>query len=217
LAFPKDQATLHGNWDVNALKGTGSQDMSVEDLFVPERHTYDNLAPAARGGPVYTITLPGFVTNEHGAFVLGAARRALEETAELAKTKTRGYIVPRGVAGREVFQSDLGRCEVALAAARQGLIATSEEAWQAAVAGRPVDAAMQMRMRAMAVHATEVSLEVVRTMFRYAGARSLYAGNVVERCLRDVTAASQHGMVSDVAYEAHGQVLLGVEGVAPMS
>ena len=34
----------------------------------------------------------------------------------------------------------------------------------------------------MAVHATEVSLEVVRTMFRYAGARSLYAGNIVDRC-----------------------------------
>ncbi len=54
----------------------------------------------------------------------------------------------------------------------------------------------------MAVHATEVSLEVVRTMFRYAGARSLYAGNIVDRCLRDVTAASQHGMVNEVAYEA---------------
>ena len=93
FAFPKEAATLHDNWDVNGLKGTGSQDMSVEDLFVPERHTYDNMAPAVRGGPIYAIALPGFVTNEHGAFVLGAARRALEETAALAKTKTRGYVV----------------------------------------------------------------------------------------------------------------------------
>jgi hypothetical protein len=51
------------------------------------------MAPAVRGGPIYAIALPGFVTNEHGAFVLGAARRALEETAALAKTKTRGYVV----------------------------------------------------------------------------------------------------------------------------
>ena len=160
FSFPKEQATLHGNWDVNALKGTGSQDMSVTDLFVPERHTYDNMAPSARGGPIYAITLPGFVTNEHGAFVLGAARRAIDETAELAKTKTRGYIVPRGVAARERFQSDLGRCDVTLTAARAGLIAASEQAWEAALAGRPVDAAMQAGMRSMAVHATEVSLEV---------------------------------------------------------
>jgi alkylation response protein AidB-like acyl-CoA dehydrogenase len=217
FAFPKEQATLHDNWDVNALKGTGSQDMSVTDLFVPASHTYDNLAPAARGGPIYRIALPGFVTNEHGAFVLGAARRALEETAELAKTKTRGYVVPQGVAARERFQSDLGRCDVALAAARAGLIAASEEAYGAAVAGRPVDAAMQARMRSMAVLATETSLEVVRTMFRYAGARSLYSGNVVDRCLRDVTAASQHGMVSEIAYEARGQALLGMQDVVPIN
>lgn len=217
FSFPKEQATLHGNWDVNALKGTGSQDMSVTDLFVPERHTYDNMAPSARGGPIYAITLPGFVTNEHGAFVLGAARRAIDETAELAKTKTRGYIVPRGVAARERFQSDLGRCDVMLTAARAGLIAASEQAWDAALAGRPVDAAMQAGMRSMAVHATEVSLEVVRTMFRYAGARSLYAGNIVDRCLRDVTAASQHGMVNEVAYEARGQALLGMQDIAPLT
>ena len=216
FSFPKEQATLHGNWDVNALKGTGSQDVSVTELFVPESHTYDNLAPAARGGPIYAIALPGFVTNEHGAFVLGAARRAIEETAELAKTKTRGYVIPRGVAARERFQSDLGRCDVALTAARAGLIAMSEDAWRSALAGEPVDAAMQARMRSMAVHATEVSLEVVRTMFRYAGARSLYTGNVIDRCLRDVTAASQHGMVSEVAYEARGQALLGMQDVQPI-
>jgi alkylation response protein AidB-like acyl-CoA dehydrogenase len=174
------------------------------------------MAPAARGGPIYAIALPGFVTNEHGAFVLGAARRAIEETAELAKTKTRGYVIPRGVAARERFQSDLGRCDVALTAARAGLIEMSQDAWRAALAGAPVDAAMQARMRSMAVHATEVSLEVVRTMFRYAGARSLYAGNVIDRCLRDVTAASQHGMVSEVAYEARGQALLGMQDVQPI-
>jgi alkylation response protein AidB-like acyl-CoA dehydrogenase len=76
---------------------------------------------------------------------------------------------------------------------------------------------MQAEMRSMAVHATEVSLEVVRTMFRYAGARSLYAGNIVDRCLRDVTAASQHGMVNEVAYEARGQALLGVHDIVPLT
>ena len=217
FTFPKDRATLHDNWDVNALKGTGSQDLSVEDLLVPEHHAVDNMAPAVRGGPIYAIGLPGFVSNEHGAFVLGGARRALEETAELAKTKTRGYVVPRGVAARERFQAELGRCDMALTAAHQGLIATSREAYDAAVAGRPVDAAMQTRMRAMAVFATETSLDVVRTMFRYAGARSLYTGNVIDRCLRDVTAASQHGMVTEAAYETQGQVLLGFEDVAAMT
>ena len=71
----------------------------------------------------------------------------------------------------------------------------------AAVAGEPVDAAMQTRLRAMAVFRNRESDRGLPTMYRYAGARSLYAGNVVDRCVRDVTAASQHGMVNEVAYE----------------
>jgi indole-3-acetate monooxygenase len=217
FAFPVEEATLHDTWHVNALKGTGSVDIEVEDLFIPDKHVFDSFGPAPRGGPVYRIALPGLVANEHGAFVLGAARRALDEMTELAKTKTRGFVVPQGVAARAKFQWDLGRADVALRAARAGLVEVNEEAWQAALSDRPIDAELQTRMRAAAVYATEISLEVARAMFRYAGARSLYVGNVIDRCLRDITAASQHGMVNEVAYEAHGQALLGMEGVAPIS
>jgi alkylation response protein AidB-like acyl-CoA dehydrogenase len=217
FAFRVEQATIHDTWDVNALKGTGSADIEVKDLFVPDKHVFDNFGPAPRGGPLYQIALPGLVANEHGAFVLGAARRAMDETAELAKTKTRGFVVPQGVAAREKFQWDLGRADVALRAARAGLVEVNEEAWQAAVAGTPIDAELQTRMRAAAVYATEISLEVARTMFRYAGAKSLYVGNVIERCLRDIQAAAQHGIVNDVSHELHGQTMLGLQEVAPIS
>jgi Acyl-CoA dehydrogenase, C-terminal domain len=58
---------------------------------------------------------------------------------------------------------------------------------------------------------------VTRSMFRYAGAKSLYQGNVIDRCLRDIQAAAQHGMVNDVAYEARGRVALGFSDVAPLT
>ena len=63
---------------------------------------------------------------EHGAFALGVARRALDEMGELAKSKSRGYVAPQGVAGRPAFQLDLGRCDLALRAARAGLIGDAE-------------------------------------------------------------------------------------------
>jgi alkylation response protein AidB-like acyl-CoA dehydrogenase len=217
VVFPVSSATIHDTWDVSSLKGTGSADIAVDDLFVPTEHTFDNFAPAARGGPLYTIALPGLVANEHGAFALGAARRALDETAELAKTKTRGYVVPQGTAARQKFQWDLGRADAALLAARAGLVAVNQEAWDAATSGMTIDVALQTRLRAAAVHATDVALEVSRTMFRYAGARSLYSGNVIDRCLRDVQAAAQHGIVNDVSYELHGQALLGLQDIAPLS
>ncbi len=211
--FTPDQVALHDNWDVNALRGTGSQDFSVTDLFVPHELTFDNFSPALRGGALYRIPMPGLFANEHGAFALGLGRRALEEMTELAKSKTRGYIKPQGVAARGTFQFDLGRAEVALAAAARQMDAVYERAWAAAIRDEPIDAALQTEMRCAAVYATDVAMDVCRSMFRYAGARSLYRGNVIERCLRDVQAGAQHGMVNDVAYEARGQVLLGMGDV----
>jgi alkylation response protein AidB-like acyl-CoA dehydrogenase len=82
--------------------------------------------------------------------------------------------------------------------------------------GGECDAGMQTELRCAAVYATDVAIDVARRMFRHAGAKSLYAGNVVERCLRDVTAAGQHALVSDAAYEKRGQILLGFPNVAAM-
>jgi alkylation response protein AidB-like acyl-CoA dehydrogenase len=215
--FQPEDVTLHDNWKVNALRGTGSQDISVTDLFVPHHHTFNPFAPSERGGALLRIAIPGLFAMEHGAFALGVARRALDEMAELAKTKSRGYIVPQGVAARAVFQYDLGRAETALSAAHNQLVAVNEEAWAMAEAGDASDPGIQTKLRCASVFATEVGIDVCRTMFRYAGARSLYAGNVIERCMRDVVAGAQHGMVNDVAYEARGQIVLGVEGVAALN
>lgn len=150
---------------------------------------------------------------EHGGFALGVAQRALDEMTELAKSKTRGYIMPQGVAARGKFQFDLGRAEQSLAAARDHLRAVNENAWNMANDRDASEPPIQTELRAAAVYTTEIGVEVARTMFRYAGARSLYTGNIIERCMRDIQAGAQHGMVNDVAYETRGQVILGLEDV----
>ncbi len=128
----------------------------------------------------------------------------------------RRAVLQDGVAGRGSFQHELGRCDMALRAARSALIEANAAAWREVNDTGACDVAAQTELRSAAVYATEVAMEVARCMFRHAGARSLYAGNVVERCVRDVTAAGQHVMVSEVAYERRGQVLLGFPDVAPM-
>jgi alkylation response protein AidB-like acyl-CoA dehydrogenase len=217
FTFPVSAATIHDTWNVTALQGTGSADVEVVDLFVAADATFDIMAPAPRGGPLYTIALPGLVANEHGAFALGVARRALDEVAVLAKTKARGYVVPEGVAGRSVFQADLGRADIALRAARAYLISANAAAWELVLSGGSLDAAVQTELRTAAVYATEAALDAVRSVYRYAGGRALYTGNVVDRCLRDLQGAAQHGMVNDASYEARGQVLLGFPEVAAFS
>ena len=61
-----------------------------------------------------------------------------------------------------------------------------------------------------------MALDVVTGAFRAAGGSALYHDNVLQRCLRDLHAGAQHFMVSDSAYEALGQFMLGRPGAEPM-
>ncbi|WP_433204934.1 acyl-CoA dehydrogenase family protein [Nocardia sp. CA-107356] len=209
--FNLDDVTLHDNWNVNGLRGTGSQDYSVNDLFVPTRHTLDYSAPATHGGAMYRIGLPGFSMMEHGGWALGVARSALAQGTELMKTKARGTQKPQRIATRGKFQFDLGRCETNLAAARNHLRAVTQTVWEAAQDDELKDHRLQIELRCAAIHATEVAREICETIFRYGGAKSLYAGNPLERCQRDAIAGAQHGLMNDSTYEELGKASLGFE------
>ena len=65
-------------------------------------------------------------------------------------------------------------------------------------------------MRSLATYSTDVALDVATQAFRFAGGAALFDSSILQRCLRDLNAGAQHQMVSDAAYENHGQFLLGL-------
>ena len=216
--FPAAAAEIHDNWSVAGLEGTGSNDFSVNDLFVPADFVWDLLAGRPRrGGALFRLGMPAFVAYEHVAFALGVARRALEASLELATTKRRGMGArPESMSGRARYQALLGASEVRLRAVRSGAIELFEEAWRVASDGQMPDRLLQAQTRSMAVHATETAAEIVTGLFRAAGGGALYRAGVLQRCFRDLSAGAQHFMVSDSAYERLGQIVLGVPDVDPM-
>ena len=203
---------VHDTWHVAGLRGTGSCDFSVKDHFVPEAVTWDiERARPRRGGALYRLGLPAFVTNEHAAFALGVARRALDATIALAAGKSRG-LKPAPLIGRGSFQRFVGEAELRLRAARALAVELNEAAWTTVGLGDSLTARQHAELRSAAVHATEVALDVVTRAFRYAGGSAVYDASVLGRCLRDLNAGAQHFMVSDSAYEGLGQMLLGLPG-----
>jgi alkylation response protein AidB-like acyl-CoA dehydrogenase len=207
-----DEVEIHDTWHVAGLRGTGSCDFSVKDHFVPEAFTGDmERARPQRGGPLYRLGLPGFVTNEHVAFALGVARRALDAITALAATKSRG-VRPSPLAGRATVQRFLGEAELRLRAARALAVELNEAAWTTVQIGDDLTGRQHAELRSAAVLATEVALDITARAFRYAGGGALYDAGVLQRCLRDLSAGAQHFMVSDSAYEGLGQILLGLPG-----
>ena len=218
MIFPTASATLHDNWQVAGLKGTGSCDFSTDDLFVLEAFTWDPLAGVPqRGGPLYWIGHPGFVANEHAGFALGLASRALDSFTERETAKKRGYTGKlSSLAARPAVQRMLGAGTMRLHAARALATELNDAAWHAVQAGAPPSPRLQGELRAVATHCTDVALDIVTEAFRYSGGGAIYQQNILQQCLRDMNVAAQHLMVSEIAYENLGQMILGVPDVNPM-
>ena len=137
LVVPVSQVDIHDNWQVMGLRGTGSCDYSVSDLFVPERFTWDPWADKPRrGGPASLLGRPGGVVTPHCGFALGVGQLALDSAVVMGQAKERGYD-GRGnpLSRREWFQRTLGQCDLRLRAARALAVETLEEAWESVCRG----------------------------------------------------------------------------------
>ena len=204
---PKDQAEVIDNWHVAGLQGTGSLDFSLDGVFVPNEMTYRLGAPAVRGGDLFRLGMPAFVSNEVPPLAVGLARRALDDMTELAMHTAR---FPGGptVSERAVFHKELGRAETRIKAARAVHREAMEQAWETAVAGKVPGEEIQLAVTTASVYAVETCADVVSDLFRYGGGRVLALSNPMQRHLRNVLAARQHLALSEAHYEAAGRYLL---------
>ncbi len=204
------------NWQVMGLKGTGSRDFLLTDHFVAEDMAFDLLTTDPRkGGPMFWLGRPGFVTPDHAAFALGVARRALDEIAMQAGSYQRGYLTSP-IAQRGALQHDLGKCDQQLRAARALCREALDEAWEFCRRGERPDLERQLRLRGACAYATDVACQIATTAFRYGGGNAIYNDRVLQRCMRDINAAAQHFMVNTSAYDNLGQFRLGMPNVNAM-
>ena len=218
MVVPTSQVQIHDNWDVLGLRGTGSCEFSLSDVFVPQRFTWGGTeAKPLRGGPNFLLGRPGMQTTGHCGFALGVGRRALDAVTELAKQKKRGY---RGnevlVADRGSFQRFLGESDLRLRAAKALCMETIEEAWESVCQGITPPPPLQIRLRASGTYSTTEASDIVSQAFRFGGGTAMYNSHILQKCLRDINASAQHQMVSDRAYENHGQFILGFPDANPM-
>jgi alkylation response protein AidB-like acyl-CoA dehydrogenase len=207
FAVPKAEAEVIDNWHVAGLQGTGSLDFSLDGTFVPAELTYILGRPAVRGGDLFRLGMPAFVSNEVPPLSIGLARRAIDDITELAAHTAR---FPGGptVSERAVFHHELGRAEVRVRAARAVHREAMAAAFASAVAGRPPSEEQQLAVTTASVYAVETCADVVSDLFKFGGGRALALSNPMQRHLRNVLAARQHVALSEENYEAAGRYLL---------
>jgi alkylation response protein AidB-like acyl-CoA dehydrogenase len=219
VAFPAKDVTLYDNWGgATGLRGTGSCDCSVDNLFVSREltFTWDLLQPKPlRGGPSYLLPPFAYVAKEHGSVAIGAARRALDELITIATT-TRGTFRTSKLDERQVVHRFIGEADLKLRSARALMHEQYGALYDKVIRGQLPVAADIADVRAIAVYATDIAVWVATQAFHFAGNTGLHHPHVLGRLLRDLNTAGLHQVMSDTAYENHGKLRLGLPA-DPMS
>jgi alkylation response protein AidB-like acyl-CoA dehydrogenase len=199
-----------GNWDTLGLRGTGSIDLGVTDVFVPHDFVMDFLAPPATKERQSSGGFMVLLSVLHTTFALGASRRLLDEIEKHAnRPSSRGSIL----ADNPVFRTEVARQEVAVRSAR----AFVYEAWKTLDARLKVSEQPTLRditmLRASMVHIHDVTREVALFAFAKSMGTGLRSGTL-QRLVRDALSGCQHLIAQDAIYP---DVAMDLMGTAPAS
>ena len=212
--MPVAQGEIIDTWFSTGLRGSGSHDFAVNDVFVPAQQTYDlNAIKVLRPGPLYAF--PMMFAYNLPAVTLGIARAALDAFVEHASPRQVSYGAISGVKrslGEEPHvQSALGRAESLVGAARSYVYEQMAATWETLLAGKRLSLEQRARYRLAGIHAHEACAEAVDLLYKANGGSSVYGGGALERCFRDAHTANQHTLNNLKVYETTGRVLLGME------
>jgi alkylation response protein AidB-like acyl-CoA dehydrogenase len=217
---PSEQCEIIDTWDVMGMRGTGSNDISMTDVYVPGSRTFPLVPDFEPGshylGPLYRLPVAGVLATGIPTPMLGVARRALDEVTELARTKTpveaRGLLRERASA-----QVQLGRAEATLRSGRLLLLDTVDQAWQRCIEGRPHSLEHKADLLLAMTQAMSSAVQAVELACSIAGTTAFRATSPLERCFRDVQTMRHHVWASEARYGTYGQMRLGVPPDFPVA
>lgn len=206
---PRERVEFLDNWDVMGLSGTGSYDYEVPEQRVHEDFTFDLIvAEPRRGGPVYRLGVLGLTAAGHAAFALGVGRRGMEELTRIVQTKHRLGAEP--LRDQQLFRHDYAMHDAALLAARAFVYESFAAVQDVLDAGDDPTPVLRQRLRQATTYATRIATDAVRFAYTAAGTDALRP-SVLQRCFRDLHAATQHLVVDNNTLTETTRVLLGLE------
>ena len=211
--FPREKAEIIDNWDTLGMRGTGSHDVNVDDVFVPAERAVpfkplEQPSPAY-SGPWHRLTIwPSVACNAIPA--LGIAQAAIDEFAELATKKTPSYTTTM-LKDRSIVQLRFATAVAKVESARAYLHEAFDAAWQGALDGRSLDLAGKARLQLASSHAPIAAAEAVDLIHSLAGTAGIRNDQAFQRHFRDVHVITQHAFVCESRMEAVGQVRFGLD------
>jgi 3-hydroxy-9,10-secoandrosta-1,3,5(10)-triene-9,17-dione monooxygenase len=198
--LPRSDYRVDAVWDTVGLRGTGSNDVIVEDAFVPVHRTIaaDQVAAWNRPGhavnpePVYRLPLGSLFTSSISTPIVGMAEAAYEAYLTAMRTRIRAS-GGAPVAEDPFAQVRAGRAASEIDAAWLQLSRNVADLYDVVKRGEKPPMRLRTRLRRDQVLATERAVTAVDLLMENAGGGALRTGdNVLQRAWRDVHTGRGH-------------------------
>lgn len=207
---PRESVTIVDTWSVMGMRGTGSQDFTVDDVIVPAAFSCLSDDAPVEQGPLYNHRAwYVHLWTPSAANALGIARGAIDSLREIAATEA-STLSTSLLRDRSMVQARIGEAEAIVNAARAYVFDTVGRLWDTLCAGETPSDQMIAQARLALVHAMHEAVRAVDKVFHAAGTNAIYTRLPLERAFRDVHVAVQHGAALPVYFESAGKVLLGL-------
>ena len=216
LAYmPMETCDIIETWSVMGMRGTGSDDVEVSDLFVPSHRTFGLPAGAQRGShyqsPLYRFPFLGMAV---GGVALAIARNAIDEVSALAQGKT-PLTSKTLLRDKASTQWKIAQAEAAVRSARALRNETIDQVWESTVAGNTPTLGQRADLLLSTVNAVSSSVAAVEMMFQVAGTSGFQDDSPLQRHFRDIQVLKQHAYASEARYQSFGEVFLGLTSDFP--
>ena len=224
VVVPAADVEVADTWQTAGMRGTGSHDVIVTDVFVPEHRMvavadiYAGTAPGAREHGVATYRWPMVPALALTAAmpVLGTAERVTELFAERLGERVLAY---SGTAQKDqpAAQIRLADAKVRLRALRALVTDTADGIETIVAAGERVRRSVRAEARLAAAHTVHESRAIIADLLEASGASAQFLSNPLQRAKRDVDIAAGHVVFDyDVSRELLGALAIGAK-ISPIA
>jgi alkylation response protein AidB-like acyl-CoA dehydrogenase len=208
---PREDFEILDTWNVAGLRGSGSHDVRVDGVLVPEENLTRRPTPATlASSPALRIPLGVRLAYNKVGVGFGIARAAIDAFVELAIGKLPRFSSSR-LRERPSAQRAVARAEVRLRSARALVFELVAEVWDRAMRGAPTTDRDRALFQIACSDASAACAEAVEYVVEAAGTSANRLDSPLERCARDVRVIRQHVTVAPHLLEDGGRVLLGLD------
>ncbi|WP_181773333.1 3-hydroxy-9,10-secoandrosta-1,3,5(10)-triene-9,17-dione monooxygenase oxygenase subunit [Amycolatopsis pittospori] len=192
--------TIEDVWDTVGLRGTGSNDIIVNDVFVPKHRALSFIATSKcktpgqeiNPGPLYKLPYGSVHPSTITAPIIGMAQGAYD-----AHVEYQGKRVRAAYAGEQSKEDPFAKVRIAEAASEIDaawlqLTHNIDELYQLACKGEKLPFPTRLRVRRDQVRGTERAIFAIDRLFENSGGRALQAGTPIQRFWRDAHAGRVH-------------------------